>query len=193
MNLRPAILDEVGLVATLSWFSREFERVYPITVLNQTEVTEDDVPEPLKIVIFRIVQEALNNSAKHSRADRINLKLIKENGTIQLAIEDNGQGFDPDEVGARMGAEKGLGLISMKERVENSAEPSAFDQPSKAGRDQRHLACFLVDGLPDLLERRFHHSLLLIFSIRFPVGPVPAKPAGKGLKDQDGLRSPRRR
>ena len=62
----------------------------------------------------------MNNSAKHSEADLIKLRLIKKDGAIQLAIEDSGQGFDLEEVDARMGSEKGLGLISMKERTEYS-------------------------------------------------------------------------
>jgi PAS domain S-box-containing protein len=53
-NLRPAVLDDLGLIATLFWFCREFERTYPISVLIQTEIEENDVPESLKIVIFRI-------------------------------------------------------------------------------------------------------------------------------------------
>ena len=119
-NLRPAVLDDLGLVVTLSWFCREFESTYPVSVQIQTDIKENDVPEPLKIVIFRIMQEAMNNSAKYSRADLIILRLIKKDETIELDIEDNGQGFDLDEVASRMGSQKGLGLISMKERTEVS-------------------------------------------------------------------------
>lgn len=62
----------------------------------------------------------MNNSAKYSQADQIILRLMKNDAAIELDIEDNGQGFDLDEVTTRMGSQKGLGLISMKERTEVS-------------------------------------------------------------------------
>ena len=114
-NLRPSILDDLGILATINWFCREFQKVYPhIQIQRQVEVQEQEVPDSLKIVIFRILQEAMNNIAKHSRANTVVLGLARKNDRITLRIQDNGVGFDPEN------CRKGLGLSSMKERTQLS-------------------------------------------------------------------------
>jgi len=114
-NLRPSMLDDLGILATINWFCREFQKVYPqFQVQRQIEVREQEVPENLKIVIFRILQEAMNNIAKHSGGTSIVLGLGKKNDRITLKIQDNGAGFDLEN------SRKGLGLSSMKERAQHS-------------------------------------------------------------------------
>lgn len=122
MDLRPAILDDLGLLATIGWLTREFHAIYSaIQVVNQIDITESDVPNPLKIVIYRVLQEALNNIAKHSQADLVRLSLRKTDAGIELTIEDNGQGFNLEEVRLVDPAHgKGFGLASMRERTELS-------------------------------------------------------------------------
>ncbi len=111
-NLRPSILDDLGILATINWFLREFQKVYPrIRVQRQIEAQEQEVPEALKIVIFRILQEAMNNIAKHSQGDWVVLTLEQRNYRMILKIQDNGVGFDPEN------SPRGLGLSSIKERV----------------------------------------------------------------------------
>ena len=118
-GLRPTLLDDLGVIATLSWFCREFGRTYRnICVEFQLDLEEGMIPEQLKIVIFRIVQEALNNIARHSRAELVNLDLARNDGRIELTVEDNGTGFDLDAALAKSGNEKGLGIAGMKERTE---------------------------------------------------------------------------
>lgn len=118
MALRPSTLDDLGLIATLAWFSREFQSTYPhIQVDHAIEVEESAVPDPLKTTIFRIVQEAMNNAAKHSRASRITLALRGVFGTLQLVVADNGVGFNPGEP-RRQDASGGFGLAFMRERAE---------------------------------------------------------------------------
>lgn len=78
------------------------------------------MPETLKMVVFRIMQEAFNNAAKYSRADRMELDLANSSDTIKLTIADNGRGFDVDAVQARQTDRNGFGLASMRERVELS-------------------------------------------------------------------------
>ena len=91
------------------------QKSYPhIKVQKQIEVSEQDISEGIRIVIFRVLQEALNNFAKHGKGDRVDLSLSKSNGAFALTIRDNGQGFDLEK------ARKGLGLESMRERVELS-------------------------------------------------------------------------
>ena len=88
-NLRPPILDDLGIVATISWFCREFGKVY-----GNIRVEEKAVPGELKTSLFRVLQEAFNNIAKHSGADRVRVVLKKDDKRIVLLIEDNGRGFD---------------------------------------------------------------------------------------------------
>ncbi len=114
-NLHPAVLDELGLIATISWLCKEYQGSYPhITVQKEIGVSEEDISHPIKVVIYRVLQEALNNFAKHGKGTLVNLSLLKFGGTLYLKIQDNGQGFDADKV------QKGLGLESMQERVELS-------------------------------------------------------------------------
>ena len=117
-NLRPAILDDFGIVATVSWLCQEFETIYSrIGVEKEIDIEESEVPDVLKIVIFRISQEALNNIAKHSQANRVRLSLKKGDSVVELTISDNGTGFDVAQVLSDELPERGLGLASMRERA----------------------------------------------------------------------------
>jgi signal transduction histidine kinase len=111
----------LGILPTIEWQCREYQRIYPhIRVEKQIRVTEDDIPESLKTVIYRISQEALNNIAKHSKADLVTLALQKVGDPIELVIQDNGQGFNVEETLSKESYKRGLGLSSMKERAELS-------------------------------------------------------------------------
>jgi signal transduction histidine kinase len=93
MDLRPATIDDLGILPTLSWFFREFgDSCRNIAVVPRIAVAEADIPEALKIVIFRILQEAFSNVVKHAQATRIQVVLQKVGGHIQLAVIDNGCG-----------------------------------------------------------------------------------------------------
>jgi len=121
MDLRPSTLDDLGILATIAWLCREFQATYStIEIRREIGAVESDVPNPLKIVVYRVLQEALNNVAKHSGASTVTISLAKKNNTIQLAIEDDGCGFDVDEALSVESSERGFGLGSMKERTELS-------------------------------------------------------------------------
>ncbi len=121
MDLHPSILDDLGILATLSWFARRFQDIYrSIAIEQKINIHEKDVPGPLKPVIYRVTQEALNNIAKHSGADHVSLSLQRNNGRIDLLIQDNGKGFDLNTVMDVKASSNGLGLSSMKERIEHS-------------------------------------------------------------------------
>ncbi len=133
-NLRPPTLDDLGLLATISWFCREFEGVYAdIRIEKEIALEEHDVPDRLKIVIYRVMQEALNNIAKHSGTKTVRLSLRKAGGRIEMEIQDRGSGFDADEVFARNEFDRGLGLFSMKERAELSGGRFAVQSAKGAG------------------------------------------------------------
>jgi signal transduction histidine kinase len=120
-DLRPSILDELGILAALRWFCRQFTDLHPaIHVRQQVDLMERDIPEALKIVILRIVQESFNNIAKYSQAKSVTLSLAKQEGTLRLCVLDTGIGFDPQAALPGKGRGTGIGLVSMKERAELS-------------------------------------------------------------------------
>ena len=130
MALRPSTLDTLGILATITWFCREFQATLPgIGVEKVIDVEESDVPDDLKTVLYRILQEAFNNVAKHSEASLVKISLTRTNGELALAVEDNGKGFDLPTV---METEMGFGLTSIGERAELSG--GSFSIESEPGR-----------------------------------------------------------
>jgi len=120
-DLRPAILDDLGILATITWFCREFQKVYAsIKIAREVDILENDVPSTLKTVIYRILQEALNNIANHSQADLVHLSLKKIHDRVELTVTDNGTGFDLAEAISLKPSRRGFGLASMRERAELS-------------------------------------------------------------------------
>jgi PAS domain S-box-containing protein len=134
MDLRPSVLDDLGFVTTIGWFTREFQKVYSyISIDKQVSLKETDLPDSLKTALFRIMQEAMNNIAKHSKADRVHLSLRKKGGAIELAIKDNGTGFDLENILSSEGSRRGLGLNSMRERTELSGGSFEIETTLGAG------------------------------------------------------------
>jgi PAS domain S-box-containing protein len=114
MDLRPSMLDDLGLIATINWFCRDLQSLIPdIEISKKIEAAEKEIPADLKIVIFRIIQEALNNTVKHAHASHASILLKKADDTLELLIEDDGQGFamEPESGGHR------FGLDNMRERA----------------------------------------------------------------------------
>ncbi len=128
MDLRPALIDDLGILPTLTWFCREFEKTYKgIRIEKHLTIQEEKVPDLLKIVIFRMLQEAMNNIAKHSKATRVDLYLRQHNDSIEMVVQDNGVGFSLQEVASRSSLDRGLGLSSMAERAELSGGSFTID------------------------------------------------------------------
>jgi PAS domain S-box-containing protein len=121
MDLRPSTLDDLGILATLGWFCREYQKIYShIRIEKEIGLQESEVSLPLKTVVYRLTQEALNNIAKHSKADFVHLCLRKKGDAIEWVVKDNGMGFDLEETLSSERSERGLGLNSMRERTELS-------------------------------------------------------------------------
>ncbi len=138
MDLRPPMLDDLGLLPTLSWFFRELEAVCPgMKVEREFGIHESNIPAPLKITIFRILQEATSNIVKYANADLMRVKLKMVDDAIHFSIEDNGAGFNPAEVAIRDGSDRGLGLLSMKERAHLSGGAYVMDSVSGKGTQIR--------------------------------------------------------
>ena len=133
MDLRPSTLDSLGIVPTIDWFCREHQTTYPfVHIEKKIDIRETEVPDPLRIVIYRIVQEAFNNASRHSGAEIMRISLAKTEGEIRLAVQDNGQGFNLEDVLSSDTAERGFGLTSMKERAELSG--GSFSIESGVGK-----------------------------------------------------------
>jgi signal transduction histidine kinase len=144
-DLRPSVLDDLGLLATIDWFCRRLCSVYQsIHIEEEITVNENDVPEPLKIVIFRILQEAVNNAAKYSRAKRVNISLVRSHSVLQLTIADEGVGFDINGLRSTNLHGRGWGIIGMKERTELTG--GTFSIESGSGCGTRVCARWLFDA-----------------------------------------------
>ena len=108
--LRPSMLDDLGLVPALEWQAREVSKRSGIVVNVAAPELPETLPDPYTTCIYRIVQEALNNIAKHSGARTARITVNVSAGDLELSVQDDGKGFDP----AR---QKGLGLVGIQERV----------------------------------------------------------------------------
>lgn len=136
MDLRPSMLDDLGILATLTWFFRELENACrSIKIEQHLLIQENDIPAQLKVSIFRILQEATSNIVKHAKADHIRVSLMKTGDRLYLSIEDNGLGFDPAQRDNYCFLCGGLGLMSMKERAHISG--GTYRLESSVGKGTR--------------------------------------------------------
>ena len=109
--LRPSMLDDLGLVPALQWQAREVGKRTGMRVKVAAEQVSDELPEEHKTCIYRVVQEALHNSARHASAQVVRVSVRQEPDRILLSVQDDGKGFDPQA--------RGLGLLGIEERVTN--------------------------------------------------------------------------
>lgn len=112
-ELRPSILDDLGLVEALEWWSNEFEKRAGITCQFQRPEYPVEVPPKLAVGLFRIYQESLTNVARHANASKVISRLEAEDHQLILKITDDGKGFDTSTIGQK----KTLGLLGMRERT----------------------------------------------------------------------------
>jgi signal transduction histidine kinase len=108
--LRPSMLDDFGLVPALNWHAREMTKRTGIDVVVSADEDSGDLPEEHKTCIYRMVQEALNNSAHHANARTVEVTVRRESERVLFTVQDDGAGFDTRFV-------RGLGLLGMEERV----------------------------------------------------------------------------
>ena len=136
-KIRPSTLDNLGILATVNSFCREFQDAHPqVTIQKELAVDEDAVATYQKTVIFRVLQEAMDNVVKHSGADRVRVGLGKKDDWLEFEMEDNGRGFDIEEiVSSNSGPQRGFGLAVMKKRAEVSG--GEFTVTSDVGQGTR--------------------------------------------------------
>ncbi|MBN1218575.1 MAG: GAF domain-containing sensor histidine kinase [Anaerolineae bacterium] len=118
LELHPAILDDLGLIAALRWEIDRFEQRTGQAVHFKVDLGEITIQPELQITIYRIVTEALTNAARHSQADHIAVQLQLQGRQVVLSIEDNGVGFDAAAWFSSPAERKSLGLVGMRERAE---------------------------------------------------------------------------
>jgi PAS domain S-box-containing protein len=115
-GLRPPVLDDYGLGVALRWYTERFSERTGVATILQEEELFPRLPLVVETALFRIVQEVLTNVAKHAKAREVLIKLEKVDGKIQLAISDNGVGFDPAAL-RQLKEQPRLGLITIEERA----------------------------------------------------------------------------
>ena len=112
-DLRPSILDDLGLIAAMEWQSEEFQKRSEITTNFNSNVSQINIPAELATGLFRIYQESLTNILRHAEAVEVNSYLRLKDNNIELIIKDNGKGFTMENIESK----KTLGLLGMKERI----------------------------------------------------------------------------
>ena len=133
-ELRPPMLDDYGLLSALHWYGTEFSDKTGIGVDVQGQEAVPRLAAPVELALFRIVQEAMANVAKHARATGILLTEAEDNGTVRLVIADNGVGFDQERLGQPEGRHL-WGLMTMSERAAAAGGRCRIDsQPGQGTR-----------------------------------------------------------
>ena len=132
-NLSPSMLDEFGICAAVDMLCNEFAaEIAGLSIDCKIRVDELMLPDVIKVAIYRVVQEALNNARKHAAAERIKVGIVGDDQGVTLTVEDNGVGFAVRDVALASKHTRGLGLGSMRERVEASG--GVFEVQSKPGQ-----------------------------------------------------------
>ena len=116
-NLHPGVLDQMGLVAVLRDTSTEFAERTGVSVKLACVQLTARLPADAELTLYRTLQEALKNVEKHARARHVAVHLTQRGAFVQLAIHDDGIGFDPDQHPAKRTGKSGLGLLGMRERA----------------------------------------------------------------------------
>ena len=128
--LRPSMLDDLGLIAALEWQGREVSRRSDTEVEIQSVGVSETIPDEYKICIYRLVQEALNNAARHSAAKNAKVTVEQKMNKILVTVSDDGRGFDPQRV-------RGLGILGMEERVKRLGGKLTLDSKPGSGTTLR--------------------------------------------------------
>src|SRR5262245_51665662 len=129
MGLRPSMLDDIGIEAALQWQGREFSRHTGVPATVKVDGSLDDLSDSQRTCIYRVVQEALTNCARHARAKKVLVTLRTREHGIVVVVEDDGIGFNPTA------ARGGVGLLGMQERVQElDGKLTITSQPNHGAR-----------------------------------------------------------
>lgn len=116
-DLRPTLLDDLGLAPAIAWYGEQRLSSLGITFHMNEDAMTSRLQPAIETAFFRIVQEAINNAARHAKASTVTVRLAREGGHVILEIADDGRGFDPQMLQASDSQGQGLGLRGMQERA----------------------------------------------------------------------------
>ncbi len=116
-DLSPSIVQDLKLCRSLKWMLHDFNEHNGVPISHKMIDIDTLFDAKEQVIIYRIFQEALNNIRKHAQARHVKVTINKEDNQVRIAIEDDGKGFDLDEVSRRHAAERGLGIASLEERA----------------------------------------------------------------------------
>jgi PAS domain S-box-containing protein len=176
-ELRPGILDDLGLMAAVEWAAEEFQSRTGIDCRLDLPVDDIVIDRERATALFRILQETLTNVARHSHATQVNVRLAKEEGSLILEVHDNGKGISKEELSAG----RSLGILGMRERAlilggglaisgapgqGTTIEVRYSRNVSQKGGVTRRIGCNSTPGLPLLPRRSPHREYAFFFSSR---------------------------
>jgi two-component system, NarL family, sensor histidine kinase UhpB len=117
IDLRPSSLDDLGLLPALRWYIKEYQQKIGIPVELKVQGFKARYAFEIETALYRIVQEALTNAAKHAHAKHITVSLVEKNRVAHIVISDDGCGFDVSAIPRTPSSDRGLGLMGMRERA----------------------------------------------------------------------------
>ena len=118
LDLRPSMLDDLGLAPTVKWYADRLAKQTGLTIHLTTPPSGAELPAEVKIACFRVAQEAMTNVSRHARAKQMWIKLFQSEEEVRLDIRDDGIGFDLAVARQRAMRGRSIGILGMRERVE---------------------------------------------------------------------------
>ena len=134
-DLSPTVLEDIGLTASLQWLIRNLAKNPAIKATSDIGEIDHLISENQRIVIYRVIQEALTNIVKHAQAANLSLIIRRREDKVIFVVEDDGNGFDPEQAVTKDASERGFGLTTMNERVRMI--DGFFDLWSQKGKGTR--------------------------------------------------------
>ncbi|MBC7961563.1 MAG: sensor histidine kinase [Steroidobacteraceae bacterium] len=135
LDLSPAILEDLGLASALRWLVSNFRKSHSLKATADIAEIDALFPENHRITIYRVIQEALTNVGKHAGASNVSIGIRRHDDQVTFSVEDDGNGFDPQDISSRKASERGVGLTTMSERVRMVG--GVFGLWSRAGEGTR--------------------------------------------------------
>lgn len=135
LDLSPAVLEDLGLTSALRWLVSDFKRIHTMEVSAEIDEIDDLFPENHLITVYRVMQEALTNAGKHSRAQNVSVAIRRHDDRVSFVVADDGTGFDLNGCLKRGDSKMSLGLTTMNERVWMMG--GVFELWSRAGEGTR--------------------------------------------------------
>ena len=121
LDLRPYMLDDLGLASALRWYVNRYAKRWDIEVEMEVIGLEERPTPEVETALYRVVQEALTNVAKHAQATRVRIRLDRKESAVVAIVEDDGQGFDVETIAGPSAPERGAGLLGIRERAHSLA------------------------------------------------------------------------